>query len=180
MIIPRRERNHFGEEWDSTKIRLATSLLEIIISKWRSKNATYFCYLIYFINFATAPCNQYSIVFRATCNNSPHLQTSINRYNRNQSVGSAKLETVDSCRKERLCQVYHAVHVIWVTWHVHCHVSRPWTSRWFGTKWTQKAWYPYQDVQTTRCFVGQPFKNVYIQPRIFYLSKWSKKKPLAA
>ena len=61
--------------------------------------------------------NQYSIVFRATCNNSPHLQTSINRYNRNQSVGSAKLETVDSYRKDRLCQVYqaefyHAVHVI--------------------------------------------------------------------
>lgn len=44
-------------------------------------------------------------------------------------MGSAKLETVDSCRKDRLCQVYHAefyhaVHVIWVTWHVHCHVSR--------------------------------------------------------
>ena len=44
-------------------------------------------YLFNFIYFATAPCNQFSIVFRAASNNSPHLQTSIIQY---------KKETVSS------------------------------------------------------------------------------------
>ena len=54
-------------------------------------------YLFYFIYFPTALGNQYSILFRAACNNSPHLQKSINRYIKGKSQQyqlSWKLRTV--------------------------------------------------------------------------------------